>query len=66
MEPESHIEENNVAFDYRFHEGHGGESNAPALLQAFGFPDEIIRDAQAAVKEQTAEGLRINVWPGGA
>ncbi len=42
---ESHITENNVTFDYQIHPGRGGESNALALLQAFGFPDEIIREA---------------------
>ena len=42
---ESRIEDNNVTFDYRIHRGRGGESNALALLKAFGFPDEIIREA---------------------
>ena len=42
---ESHITENNVTFDYKIHPGQGGESNALALLRAFGFPDEIIREA---------------------
>ena len=42
---ESHITENNVTFDYRIHPGRGGESNALALLRAFGFPEEIVRDA---------------------
>ena len=42
---ESHIIENNVMFDYRIHPGRGGESNALALLRAFGFPDEIVQDA---------------------
>ena len=32
--------------------GRGGESNALALLQAFGFPEEIIQDANAAVTEK--------------
>ena len=49
---ESHITENNVAFDYCIHPGRGGESNALALLQAFGFPEEIIQDANAAVTEK--------------
>jgi len=44
---ESHIEQDNVSFDYKIHPGRGGESNALALLQAFGFPGEIIRDANA-------------------
>ena len=44
---DSHISENNVTFDYQIHQGQGGESNALALLQAFGFPDEIIREANA-------------------
>ena len=48
---ESHISDNNVTFDYCIHPGRGGESNALALLQAFGFPEEIVRDAQAAVSE---------------
>ena len=47
---ESSIEENNVTFDYRIHEGLGGESNALALLKAFGFPDKIVQDAYMAVK----------------
>ena len=47
---ESHITENNVTFDYRIHSGRGGESNALALLQAFGFPSEIIQDANSIVK----------------
>ena len=42
---ESSIEENNVTFDYLIHQGIGGESNALALLKAFGFPDEIVKDA---------------------
>ena len=46
---ESHIAENNVTFDYKIHSGRGGESNALALLQAFGFPEEIIEDAHAIV-----------------
>ena len=46
---ESHITENNVTFDYKIHPGQGGESNALALLQAFGFPDEIIQEANALV-----------------
>ena len=48
---ESHVTENNVTFDYCIHSGQGGESNALALLRAFGFPDEIIQDANAAVAE---------------
>ncbi len=48
----SHITENNVAFDYKIHPGRGGESNALALLKAFGFPGEIIRDANALVLRQ--------------
>ena len=48
---ESHISENNVTFDYCIHPGRGGESNALALLQAFGFPEEIVRDARSAVSE---------------
>ena len=48
---ESHITENNVTFDYCIHPGQGGESNALALLKAFGFPEEILRDAQEAVAE---------------
>ena len=47
---ESHITENNVTFDYKIHPGQGGGSNALALLRAFGFPDEIIRDANALVR----------------
>ena len=43
---ESHIRDNDVTFDYRIHRGRGGESNALALLQAFGFPDEIVRQAK--------------------
>ncbi|MBQ4177401.1 MAG: hypothetical protein II640_08055, partial [Lachnospiraceae bacterium] len=46
---ESHITENNVTFDYKIHPGQGGEGNALALLQAFGFPDEVVRDANALV-----------------
>ena len=46
---ESHIAQNNVSFDYKIHPGLGGESNALALLQAFGFPSEIIQDANALV-----------------
>ena len=46
---ESHIAENNVTFDYKIHPGRGGESNALALLQAFGFPEEIIEDAHTLV-----------------
>ena len=46
---ESHISENNVTFDYKIHPGQGGEGNALALLQAFGFPDEVVRDANALV-----------------
>ncbi len=42
---ESHIEDNNVTFNYLIHSGLGGESNALALLKAFGFPDEIVEDA---------------------
>ncbi len=49
---ESHISENNVTFDYKIHPGRGGESNALALLRAFGFPDEIIRDASASVQQK--------------
>ena len=44
-----HIAKNNVTFDYCIHPGQGGESNALALLKAFGFPEEILRDAQEAV-----------------
>ena len=46
---ESHIIENNVSFDYKIHPGEGGESNALALLRAFGFPEEIVRDANALI-----------------
>ena len=46
---ESHITENNVTFDYCIHPGRGGESNALALLRAFGFPDEIIQDANQTI-----------------
>ena len=49
---ESHITENNVMFDYQIHSGRGGESNALALLKAFGFPDEIIRDANKQIELQ--------------
>ena len=42
---ESHIAQDNVSFDYKIHPGRGGESNALALLKAFGFPSEIIREA---------------------
>lgn len=47
---ESHITENNVTFDYKIHPGRGGESNALALLRAFGFPDQIIQDAMRLAK----------------
>ena len=46
---ESHVTQNNVTFDYKIHPGRGGESNALALLQAFGFPGEIIQDANRLV-----------------
>ena len=46
---ESSIEENNVTFDYLIHQGIGGESNALALLKAFGFPNEIVKDAYALI-----------------
>ena len=46
---ESHITENNVMFDYRIHRGRGGESNALALLQAFGFPEKIVLDARSYI-----------------
>ena len=42
---ESHIAQDNVSFDYKIHPGRGGESNALALRKAFGFPSEIIREA---------------------
>ncbi len=48
---ESHITENNVTFDYKIHPGQGGESNALALLQAFGFPGEIIKEANLLVSK---------------
>ena len=47
---ESHITENNVTFDYKIHPGRGGESNALALLRAFGFPDEVVRDAEGVTR----------------
>ncbi len=57
---ESHITQNNVTFDYKIHPGRGGESNALALLQAFGFPGEIIQDANALVSSDTAVRTRPN------
>ena len=48
----SQITENNVTFDYKIHPDRGGESNALALLRAFGFPEEIIRDANTLVSGQ--------------
>jgi len=46
---ESQIKDDNVTFDYRIHKGRGGESNAIALLQEFGFPDEIVQQAQGSL-----------------
>ena len=54
---ESHIAQNNVNFDYKIRSGRGGESNALALLQAFGFPGEIIQDANALVFKQGAKDI---------
>ena len=47
---ESHIADNNVTFDYKIHPGQGGESNALALLKAFGFPNEIVQDANCLLR----------------
>ena len=52
---ESHIEDNNVTFDYLIHKGRGGESNALALLQAFGFPEEIVRQASTNIRPKTRQ-----------
>ena len=49
---ESHITENNVTFDYMIHPGRGGEGNALALLRAFGFPSEVVRDAEGFKNHQ--------------
>ena len=48
---ESQIKDDNVTFDYRIHKGRGGESNALALLQKFGFPHEIVQQAHCNLRE---------------
>ena len=50
---ESHIESDNVVFDYTIHKGRGGETNALALLQAFGFPGEIVQQALSGSNKET-------------
>ena len=50
---ESHIESDNVVFDYTIHKGRGGETNALALLQAFGFPGEIVQQALSGLNKET-------------
>lgn len=44
---DSIIEEENVSFTYKIKPGLGGDTNALALLKAFGFPDEICTAATA-------------------
>lgn len=48
---ESRIADNTVTFDYRIHKGRGGGSNALALLQAFGFPREVVEEAYHLIAE---------------
>lgn len=43
---ESRIEDSDIVFDYRIHEGLGGASNAIALLAALGFPETVVERAR--------------------
>lgn len=46
---DSLIEEGNVSFTYRIRPGLGGDTNALALLKAFGFPGEILEEAHRLI-----------------
>ena len=43
---DSTVEDNDVSFDYKIHEGIGGKSNAIVLLEILGYPQEIVREAK--------------------
>lgn len=47
---ESRIDNGDVTFDYRIHEGLGGASNAIALLAALHFPESIVDKARRNVR----------------
>ena len=46
---ESIIEEGTVSFTYKIRSGMGGDTNALALLKAFGFPEEILAQAHSLI-----------------
>ena len=43
--------ESEVQFDYRIHKGKGGETNAVALLKIFGFPRDVVEQANMRLEE---------------
>lgn len=54
---DSRMEEGDIWFDYKIHEGIGGKSNAIALLEVLGYPKEIVRAAKNAVAISDIEDI---------
>ena len=46
---ESEVMEHDIVFDYKIREGFGGKSNAIALLELLGYPQEIVQKAREYV-----------------
>ena len=46
---ESEVMEHDIVFDYKIREGFGGKSNAIALLELLGYPQEIVQKARKYV-----------------
>ncbi len=45
------LSDDGVQFDYRIHKGKGGETNAVALLKIFGFPRDVVEQANMRLEE---------------